>query len=594
MSKFIDDEGNVHNEGFLGGSWNKEQGVFGTNKDVNWLGQPNLERDFLGRPVQARTAFGSPIHSDEGQPLYKSSSPTDISSGGSDALAGLAAIGLLVLGVLIIGAIFALLAKITSSLVEGYQTLMRRYPWPMRIFHLALGMLLVYAILFMVGFSMELRLLGVALVPALWGWIRLTRKLPMVFMPINAVLIGAGLWFVAQYTRPIWQSNWSRLTTGLPIVDNLPILLAVLPMTIWLWTLGSRRWPWLFYPLAQLFLGGLLWFFLMRVWTDWQPYWNNWMEPVPLFILFVGWIILFLPLFLWLRKRGQERWPLPFVLNLLILGAVLGLSAYHTQPSWQAIWNQWMVGMPFFAAPILVISLMPISFWSWSWATNRWRRYFIIPNLLISGFIIWLILDRTRPLWTNYWDLLWGAVPFSLDPAIVIPLLPLAIWGWKRASQQWPQYWEIARAILWGGILWWLAERIRIYWESGWQSFAGPNFLDLAIILALVPLTIWGWTHLRRRWPKIFFPLSWIILTGLIYWFISHLLPQSSLLFRLAVAFFPISVRGWLWLINRNWIAGCSLALIPVAILVCWVFFFPESVDNFLNEGLFLLFGQPP
>lgn len=86
MSKFIDEEGNVHSEGFLGGSWNKEQGVFGSNKDVNWLGQPNLERDFLGRPVQARNAFGTPIYNDDGQSLYKSSSSTDFSSGGSCSL----------------------------------------------------------------------------------------------------------------------------------------------------------------------------------------------------------------------------------------------------------------------------------------------------------------------------------------------------------------------------------------------------------------------------------------------------------------------------------------------------------------------------
>ena len=513
MPKFIDEEGNVHSEGFLGGSWQKEQGVFGSKKDVNWLGQPNVQRDLLGRPEQARTPFGSPIYNNEGQSLYKSSPSADYSGGGGDALAGLAAIGILVLGVLIIGALLAGMAKIFSAIIEGYQELIRRYPWPMRIFHLSLGMLLVYTILWLAGFSVELRLFGMALVPALWAWIRLTRRVPLVFMPINAALLGAGLWFAAQYTRPFWQSIWLDLTAGLPFVGDLSLLLAVIPMTVWLWTLGSKRWPWLFNPLAQLSLGVLLWFLLMRVWIDWQPYWIVWMEPVPLIIPFVGWIILILPLLLWLRKRGQERWPLPFIaLNLLILGAILGLAAHHTQPSWQSIWNQWMVGMPFIAAPLLVISLAPFSLWSWSWASNRWKRYFVIPNLLISGFIIWFILDRTRHLWTGPWEFVWGSVPVAVDPAILIPLLPLAIWGWRRAGQRWPQYWGAARAILWGGILWWLAERTRHYWETDWKAFAGANSLDLALLFGLAPLTIWVWSRLRRRWPLIISILTWISL----------------------------------------------------------------------------------
>lgn len=595
MPKFIDEEGNVHSEGLFGGSWQKDQGVFGPTKDVNWLGQPNYERDLLGRPVQAQTPFGSPIYNNEGQPLYKASPSADFSGGGGDALAGLAAIGILVLGVLLIGALLAGLAKLFSAVFEGYRGLMRRHPWPMRIFHLSLGMILVYSILWLAGFSLEFRLFGIALVPALWGWIRLTRKLPLVFMPINAALIGAGLWLAAQYTLPIWQSTWLDLTAGLPLVGDLRFLLAVIPMTLWLWTLGSRRWPWVFKPIAQLAVGALLWFLLMRVWIDWQPYWMDWMEPVPFLIPVAGWLILFLPLFLWLRKQGQDRWPLPFIaLNMLIFGAILGLAAYHTQPSWQSIWHHWMAGMPFVAAPLLVITLAPLSLWSWSWASNRWKRYFAIPNLLISGFIIWLILDRTRLLWTGPWELFWGSVPIAVDPAIVIPLLPLAVWGWRQASQRWPQYWGAARAILWGGIFWWLAERTRQYWQFSWKSFAGPNSLDLALLVGVTPLIVWLRSRLRPRWPLATSIFTWVILTALILWFVSNLYPDSSLLIRLAIAFLPLSARGWLWLLNRNWMAGCGTAIMIFLFVAILILLNPEAVIKLLTESLTSLNNQVP
>jgi len=46
---------------------------------------------------------------------------------------------------------------------------------------------------------------------------------------------------------------------------------------------------------------------------------------------------------------------------------------------------------------------IPTSAWGWSRVSHRWPRAFVIPDLLITGGILWLVLDRTRPLWMDAW-----------------------------------------------------------------------------------------------------------------------------------------------------------------------------------------------
>jgi|GEM_PF-1824419 len=568
MSHLLDDEGHVYKQGPFSTEWRRQQGFLGPEKDTDWLGRPNVQRDLLGRPEQARNFWGQPIESAEGRPLFRPAGSSTVTTSGGDAAAAilslLLAVGLLILLVYLVSAVLALVAQVLSALVNGWRSLVERYPRAMRVVHLLLGMVAVGGGLYLAGFDLEVQLAGAVLVPGLWGWLWLTRHLPLVFMPINALLVGGGLWLAARLTRSAWLPAWSRLTVGLPLLGNLPLVLAILPMSLWLWRLGSRRWPQLFRPLNLLAWGAILCFLLLRVWTDWQPAWEAWVAPVPGLPFLTGWLIFLLPLGLWLWRQGNRRWPLPFTaLHLLLFGGLLGLTAYHTQPTWLPAWRRWMAGLPFVAAPILTISLSPVTLWGWSRASRRWTKVFVIPNLLLSGGILWLVLDRTRSLWTDAWRTVWGEVPLSLDPALVVLILPLAIWLWRQGSRRWPRYWGAVRALLWGGVLGWIVERTRSGWDEEWRTFAGQGAPDPALLALVSPLLIWGWARLRSRWPRAFRITTWMVVTWLLAWTVGRILPETTLLLRAALACLPLVTWGWLWLLRHHPRLGWPLTLLP-------------------------------
>ena len=54
-------EGYVYEQNWAG-QW-QQQGMFGPERDVNWLGQPNVERNILGQPKVARDWLGQPVTS---------------------------------------------------------------------------------------------------------------------------------------------------------------------------------------------------------------------------------------------------------------------------------------------------------------------------------------------------------------------------------------------------------------------------------------------------------------------------------------------------------------------------------------------------
>ncbi len=482
MSHLVDKNGNVYKQGTLSNEWRQQHGLLSPEKDTNLFGQPNVQRNLLGQPEQARNIWGQPVQSSEGRTLFRPSSNSVSSGSGSDAagLIGLLlAVGLLIVAVYVASALLTLLVRILSALYRGWQELMRRYPWPMRVVNLLIAMAIVGGALHLAGFEQKAVAAGAALVPAVWGWLWLTRHLPLVFMPVNALLAGGALWLLASLTRAVWEPTWITLTSGLPVVGNLPLVLAALPMALLLWGLGMKKWPRVMAPVNSLVIGMLAWFLLLRVWTDWQPLWEELTAPVPL-LPPVSWLILLLPLIVWLWHKGYEQWPLPFTaLNLLAFGGLLSLTAHHTQPVWLATWRNWAAGLPFVGMPILFIGLSPVALWGWTKMSQRWTRVFQIPNLLLSGGILWLIADRTRTLWGEAWQVVRGDVPVSLDPALFVLCLPLGLWVWQQGSQRWPRYWGIIRALTYGGIFWWAAERTRSHWQTDWESLAGENALSL-------------------------------------------------------------------------------------------------------------------
>lgn len=556
----IDEDGYIYEKG-LDGTYRRAGGLLWSERDND---RPRAS--LIGDRV-ARNIFSEPIRSDDGKILYRrrstSSEHQEFDKAGGDLVRLVILSGVLAI---ISGVLLIILAiYLVGLLLKGWLFLVQRFPRTMLVVHLLIGMTAVGSGLYLAGFDWKEQLIGVAFVPALWGWLWLTIRQPMIFMPINTVLVGGGLWIAAHLTSSQWQPTWSQLTTGIPLLSNLPLLAAILPTLLWLWILGARRWPRLFQPVNLLALGAIACFLLLRVWTEWQPLWETWTRPVPVLSQITGWLILLLPLGIWLWQKGQVRWPLPFtIFNLLIFGGLLGLTAYHTQPAWLATWHYWMAGMPFAATPILAISLSPITLWGWNRVSQRWAKIVVIPNLLLTGGILWLILDRTRPLWDDTWQTIWGKVPIRLDPALLALVLPLAVWTWHHASQRWPRYQSVARVVLWGGALWWIAERTRGEWQEGWQAFTGQTSLDLALLALLLPFLLRTWSQLRQRWPKMVRIITWIGVTVLLMWTTGRLLPESTTVFRTFVAFFPLCIWGWVRLLHYQPRVGWPATLLPL------------------------------
>lgn len=588
MSHLLDEEGNVYEQGLFGG-WQQKHGLFGPERDVGWFGQPNIKRDLFGSPVPETTFLGGQVYSDDGRPLYKpSSSSSSSGSGGSgsgDAAAALLALLLVIGTVFIIGVVLVALGKLLAVLADAWRDLVARYPRAMRVVHLALGAITVGLGLALAGFGLPVQLAGAALVPALWAWLWLTRRLPLVFLPVNALLIGGALWLIGEWARPLWLPVWPELTAGFPpFARNLSLVLAALPLALLLLAAGSRRWPRGFAPVICLAIGGVAWFALMRAWTAWQPAWHMAIAPLPV-VPPVGWVIALAPLVLWLWFHGQQRWPLPFLgLNLLVFGGLLSLTAYHVQPAWIEAWRTWTAGLPIAGAPFIVIGLGPFTLWSWNRISRRWPRIFTIPNLLLTGAILWLILDRTRPFWMSQFRAIWGDAFIGFDLALIAIALPLAMWLWGKGSRRWPHAWSAVRAVTLGLILWGIAESTRALWEANWGRFFAdsPTYVPLAI--GLMPPLLWLRAQACRRWPMpVAFVTVAVISIGL-FWLTGQLFPRAPSAPRLAIAALPWVMWGWGALLSHRPHLGWSLTLLLLVAVAAVAWLRPDVIRS-LAEG---------
>jgi hypothetical protein len=80
----VDKDGVVHEKGW-DGQYHPKQGLFGSERDTNWTGQANVERDWLGNPKEERDWLGRPTQSAGGETLYRRSGS---GSGGSSSTSG--------------------------------------------------------------------------------------------------------------------------------------------------------------------------------------------------------------------------------------------------------------------------------------------------------------------------------------------------------------------------------------------------------------------------------------------------------------------------------------------------------------------------
>ena len=292
--------------------------------------------DWRGNP------YDGPVYDGSGRLMRSGQSSSynyQSRGGGGGALEALLAFALVLVIVAVIGLIIAVFAKLLEAIIVAYKDIVQRYPRAVLTVKLVVLTGSVGLLVYLAGFELAVQVAGMLLVPGLWAWGWLTRHLPLVFMPLNALLMGAALWLLAELTKASWMLTWTELTVGIPFLGHLSVVLLALPMLFLVWREGNRRYPGPAIPINRLIVGALLLFLFMRVWTEWQPYWNTWTAPLP-FVLPVEWALLLLPLGLWLWRLGQAHWPLPFAaISLLFFGGVLGLVAFHTEVRWITWWE---------------------------------------------------------------------------------------------------------------------------------------------------------------------------------------------------------------------------------------------------------------
>jgi hypothetical protein len=602
MSRLLDNQGNVYEKNPWGEWTRQESWAGGPKQEMDWTGQPKIRHNLWGEPESARDFWGDPIRSAEGKPLYRPASSTfGPSGGGGDAeavaaaLALLAGIGLFILFLYLIAALVSALAEILAAFFKGWQSLARRHPRAMTIVHLALGSGLMAFLANYLYLPSSLQLAGAVLVPLLWSWVWLTRHLPLVFIPINLALIGAGLWLAGEVTRSLWEPTWSPLTVGLPLVNDLSVLLAITPTALWLWWQGEQRWPRAMIAINGLVLGTSLWFFTDRVWADWRPFWDFWMAGLPL-VDMAAWVALLGPLTLWLWVRSTQRWPLPFtILNLLLFGGLLGLMADRTQPVWHVTWRYWAAGLPFAPFPIVLVTAAPLGAWLWDRGTHRWPRLFIIPNLLLAGGFLGLVADRTRPLWRESWAIALGDLPVPVELPLLLFGLPLVVWGLRQGSRRWPRAFAPIKALLLGLALWAVAERTRALWEPAWREevlLRWPDAPEPAAVVAIAPVALWAWGEAVRRGSRWRAWINSVVLLGLGWWAWGWLLPQGTSLLRAGLTLLPLTVWGWWVLLRRFPRVMWPLTLLPWAALALIWWLNPVLVEAWVMDLLRWLRGE--
>ncbi len=462
----VDAEGRSYTRPSWGGDYSLKPGAHGR-------GIP--ERDLFGDRVRA-TRDGQYISSsDTNESLYRASQPNG--GGGSDGGDAIAAL-VLGLGFLLFGAIFALYQK---------------FPRAMIVIHLVVGV----AGMAYFRFSVD-SLYGIALAifAVSWPWIWLTQRLPVVMWPINAAVVGAGLWALAGATRTEWQPLWLNASFGIPLIGNLQMALAVFPMLLLMWVAAARRWPMVMAVPTRIAIGAVVWFVLFRVAADGLPLWLPWWEyifwPAPIIRSAPAIIIAIFPLALWIWWNGLRRVPLLFgAINMLALGMIAFLVVYHILPGWEEIWLLLIGNLPAAGFPTQSLVLIPLIVWLWSRVWRKWPRAIALPSLILAGAIGCYLLERTRPYWGEYWPTILGPLPLVLDPALLVFVVPAVFWVVRYILDRWPQLIGVARAVAIGGILWILVARTQLYWQSELRVL--PTFLkaQLAFVAALLPIFAW-------------------------------------------------------------------------------------------------------
>ncbi len=98
------------------------------------------------------------------------------------------------------------------------------------------------------------------------------------------------------------------------------------------------------------------------------------------------------------------------------------------------------------------------------------------------------LLDRLRDWWRTQGSLVkW---------LVALAILAVLVGSWRTLSAA---AFRIVGFLIFGFIIYWIADATREVWESTWTSWVGRDGPDLALLLALLPVVSWVVGRVRRR-----------------------------------------------------------------------------------------------
>lgn len=269
----------------------------------------------------------------------------------------------------------------------------------------------------------------------------------------------------------------------------------------WPWIWLTMRLPYILWPVNAALFGGGLWRIADRTRTDWQPYWIVAAKGIPL-IGDLQALVAVLPMAFLAWVFAARRWPTVMAVPTRIaIGAVLWFTLFRIGAGWLPQWLPWWEyvfwPLPIIAAaPAACIALFPVALWIWWNPVKRVPLLFGALFMLVVGTISFLVAFHLLPL-EQVWRVITGDLDFAQSPVQSLLLLPLVIWLWTKLWRRWPRVVAVPSLILVGVLGWDLFERTRVYWAEYWPTLLGP--LPPALdpaILALV-LPLSIWVIMR-------------------------------------------------------------------------------------------------
>lgn len=291
--------------------------------------------------------------------------------------------------------------------------------WP--FFHALAASLGIGLGIRLIGLGLELQAAGSFTVVALWLWIKLTYKLSAGGMILSIIGAGLGMWLFGDIVLSD-RIAASSIANGEPSIPRVyPLILATLPVTIFLWNEGYRRWNRLFIILYALAIGTIFWFYSTHLWTDWYPILEKWLLPKPALDQ-IGYILIISPLSVYLWRLAWKRWP-GFCGSILtvVTGFVLWWVLNRTEVLWQKRWDE-ITDLPNSYLPTAVLIAPPLA-WLLTQLKSIWPRAInLLLATCLSTAIVWL-LDKSIV-----------DIPFLLG--LGLAFLPVLFHLWKQSYRR--------------------------------------------------------------------------------------------------------------------------------------------------------------